>query len=207
MIESLNAAHSSERARFFAPPAAGGFTRQTACGFAAAWLILAVALPACNQPPAVNPWRDDSIPADTWSTPSRDGILAAGHEPVIRQREMTEVNAPHVSRDVPHYPLWWEDPLEDKGDQNDRFAWTWQDYIAMPYSFGRFLLNTMAWPVSAVVTPPGTPMVSDGKVGRDHDAALGSSADPTATGGDFGYPECEPPLVVSESARDSAPTP
>ena len=26
MIESLNAAHSSERARFFAPPAAGGFT-------------------------------------------------------------------------------------------------------------------------------------------------------------------------------------
>ncbi len=170
----------SSPARFFAPPA---------CGFAIILLLIAVALPACDQPPAVNPWRDDSIPARTWSTPSRDGILSADSEPVIRQRQVPLAGAPHFNAGVPHYPLWWEDPLEDKGDQDSSFAWTWQDYVAMPYSFGRFLLNTMAWPVSATVTPPGTPMVSDGRIGRDHDAATGTSPDPTATLADFACAE------------------
>jgi len=149
----------------------------------ATWLALiclAMAIPACNQPPAVNPWRDDAIPQTAWSTPSQDAIIAAGHEPVIRQCDVPEIQAPYADERVPHYPLWWEDPLEDKGDENNTFAWTWQDYAAMPYSFGRCLLNTMGWPVSIVVTPPGTPMVSDGRIGRDHDAARGFSPDPTA---------------------------
>jgi len=145
-----------------------------------ALVCLATAIPACNQPPAVNPWRDDSIPRVAWSTPSQDAVIAAGHQPVIRRRDIPEIQAPHADEHVPHYPLWWEDPFEDKGDGNKAFAWGWQDYVAMPYSFGRFLLNTMGWPVSIVVTPPGTPMVSDGRIGRDHDAARGFSPDPTA---------------------------
>jgi len=153
----------------------------------ATWLTLmglATAISACNQPPAVNPWRDDSIPRTAWSTPSQDAVIAAGHEPVIRQRNIPEIQAPCAAGHVPHYPLWWEDPFEDKGDGNDAFAWTWQDYVAMPYGFGRFLLNTMGWPVSIFVTPPATPMVSDGRIGRDHDAARGFSPDPTAERGD-----------------------
>jgi hypothetical protein len=48
----------------------------------------------------------------------------------------------------------------------------------MPYGWSRWLLNTMAWPVSAIVTPPGTIMTSDGYVskqalGYDHDARKG----------------------------------
>jgi hypothetical protein len=102
---------------------------------------------------------------------------------------------------VPHYPLWWEDPFEDHGDRNDTFAWTSIDYVAWPYSMGRYLVNTIAWPVSAIVTLPGTPMVSDGVVvdsdaaGRlyfdvetplhPHDALRGHSPDPTATNADF----------------------
>ena len=97
--------------------------------------------------------------------------------------------------------LWWEDPFEDKGDQDDTFAWTWQDYVAMPYSFGRFLLNTIAWPVSAVVTPPWASMVSDGNVGRDHDATVGTSPDPTAGPSDFGYPDVGPLQEVADSAN------
>jgi hypothetical protein len=116
----------------------------------------------------------------------------------MRVREVPEVEAPVAREEVPHYPLWWEDPFEDKGDGNCTFAWTWADYVAMPYSFGRYLLNTMAWPVSAVVTPPGTPMVSDGQLspgglGCDHDAARGVSPDPQASAADFkGGLEAEP---------------
>lgn len=151
--------------------------------FSVVWVmpvIFVIVIPACNQPPAVNPWRDDSISSAAWSTPSQDAILAAGHDPVIRRRDVPVIQAPCADGDVPHYPLWWEDPFEDKGDGNNTFAWTWQDYAAMPYGFGRFLLNTMAWPVSMAVTPPGTPMVSDGQIGRDHDATRGFSPDPTA---------------------------
>jgi hypothetical protein len=88
---------------------------------------------------------------------------------------------------VPHYPLWWEDPFEDQGDNDHMFAWTWQDYFTMPYGPSRYILNTLAWPVSAVVTPPGAPMVSDGIVGKVHDAKRGYSPNPNATLKDFGY--------------------
>ena len=171
--------------RLTRPSASGLATRPAACGFAVASLLVTLTVTACNQPPAVNPWREDAIAEDAWSTPSRDGILALAREPAIREREIPHMDAPHVNPGVPHYPLWWEDPLEDKGDQDGAFAWTWQDYVAMPYSLGRLLLNTMAWPVSATVTPPGTPMVSDGVTGRDHDATRGTSPDPLAGPGDF----------------------
>lgn len=167
-----------------------------------AGLLLASA--GCNEPPAVNPWRDDSLTRDSYSTPSKDGIMAYEQEPAIRQRDMAAVEAPRVSPDVPHYPLWWEDPLEDKGDQNNEFAWTWQDYVAMPYSFGRYLLNTMAWPVSAVVTLPGTSMVSDGITGRDHDARVGRAANPVAGPEDFGFPGA-PPMAAVEPQTQPAP--
>lgn len=161
------------------------FCSQLARAMVVGLFALTLQLGACNKPPAVNPWRDDSLPAEVWYTPSYEAVVNSGAEPVIRQREVPRAHVPRAIEGVPHYPLWWEDPLEDKGDQNDTFAWTWQDYIGMPYSFGRILLNTMAWPVSAIVTPPGTPMVSDGVIGRDHDAHPGESPDPTGSAADF----------------------
>ena len=140
---------------------------------------------ACDSPPAVNPWRDDSISRDAWPTPSSEGVLASGHAPVLRSHGLPPAAAPCVDSPVPHYPLWWEDPFEAKGDGDGRFAWTWADYVAGPYCYARWLLDTVAWPASAVVTPPGTPMVSDGNVGRDHDAARGQSPNPTAGPEDF----------------------
>ena len=160
-----------------------------------AWILVLVCLcvgslliSACNSPPAVNPWRDDSISRDTWATPSQDGVIASGHAPVVRKLNEPATSAPCAAEGVPHYPLWWEDPFEDKGDGDGQFAWTYADYIGAPYCYARWLLNTVAWPASAVVTPPGTPMVSDGQIGRDHDAARGESPAPTAGPEDFGFP-------------------
>jgi hypothetical protein len=148
-------------------------------------VLLAMLLTACNQPPAVNPWRDDSIPPSTYGTASSEAVLAANEAPAIRQREVPPAKSPEASYEVPHYPLWWEDPFEDQGDKDGQFAWTWQDYFDMPYGLARFILNTCGWPVSAIVTPPGTPMVSDGVVEKVHDAKRGFSPDPTAGPEDF----------------------
>jgi hypothetical protein len=156
------------------------------CGFAT---ILGI---ACNKPPAVNMLRDDSITQSEWSTPSQDGILNADKPAMIRVRELPQTPAPLACEEVPHYPLWWEDPFEDKGDGNQQFSWTLADVAATPYSLARYILNTIAWPVSAIVTLPGEPMVSDGQLSRgllgyDHDAARGNSPNPQASADDFGF--------------------
>ena len=184
-----------------------GFSPRGACArWVAACALIGTLLTACDAPPAINPWRDDSIPAETWSTPSRDGVLAAGREPTLRERDLPAIEAPRAFDDVPHYPLWWEDPFEDKGDGDGMFAWTWADYVAMPYCYARFLLNTVASPVSVLVTLPGTPMVSDGNLspgllGYDHDAAPGTTPDPTAERSDF-FPDDLPPPHVSPGPAD-----
>jgi hypothetical protein len=168
-------------------------------------VILIAVTSACNNPPEVNPWVDDSIASETWSTPSRDGILKS-NEPYYRKLDIPPTPAPRVSGDVPHYPLYWEDPFTDQGDNNQQFAWTWQDYLDMPYSTGRFLLNTMGWPVSVVQNPPFSRMVSDGQVQREihpHDARPGESPDPAADRQDFNFPDTKPPQ--SEQASTTTP--
>jgi len=176
---------------------AGGAGRLMPGVVLSAWVLSGLLLAGCNEPPAVNPWRDDSIPSSAYGTSSSDIVLAAQKEPVVRVREVPPTPGPVVNAQVPHYPLWWEDPFEDQGNGNDEFAWTWQDYFTMPYGFARFALNTVAVPVSAVVTPPWVSMVSDGCVEGVHDAQRGISPDPVAGPEDFvqGPGEvAEPPL-------------
>jgi len=38
-------------------------------------------LTACSQAPNINPWQDDALSRDTWSTPTQDGILAPATPP------------------------------------------------------------------------------------------------------------------------------
>lgn len=168
----------------------------------AAAVIVALSLTACNQPPSVNPWRDDPLSRDTWTTPTQDGILASGHAPVVRQRPTPPIEAPLAMDGVPHWSLWFEDPFEDKGDGDGQFAWTYADYLAMFYSPARFGLNAVCTPVSAIVVPPGAMLVSDGVIGKDHDAAFGQSPNPTATPADF-YPDQGPP--ATKPAEPTAP--
>ena len=142
--------------------------------FSMSVLIVAVATSAGCQH-AINPFHDEPVADDLLTTPSAEGATAGESRMLVRQRpwEPTPVQFEFTGTD--HWPLWWEDPFVDKGDGNDTFAWTCADYVAMPYGPGRFILNTIAWPVSAVVTPPGTRMSSDGRLskqalGYDHDA-------------------------------------
>ena len=143
---------------------------------------------ACtSQPPGINPWCDDAISQETWTTPSEQGVYNSGHEPALRERGFETTQAPLAIAGVPHYPLWWEDEFEDKGDGDGKFAVTWIDYAASPACYARWLLNTVAWPASAVVTPPGTHMVSDGEIGQFHDAEKGQSPNPVASYPDFNF--------------------
>ncbi len=155
-------------------------------------------LPACNEPPAVNPWVDDSIPQEAWYTPSSESIRAAQAQPSVRHRPIPPSTAPAVDESVPHFPLWWEDPFEDQGDNDDTFAWTWQDYFAMPYGEARYILNTLGFPASVIVQPPWATMVSDGRLAMRgislHDARLGRSTPVTAGRSDFGFDEEDSPL-------------
>jgi hypothetical protein len=128
---------------------------------------------------AINPFVDESEPASTITTPTAeaaDAVVPTASTEHLRDWEvMTRYYEKNGST---HWPLWWEDPFEDKGSDDMKFAWTAEDYVGMPYGWSRWLLNTMAWPVSAIVTPPGTIMTSDGYVskqalGYDHDARKG----------------------------------
>lgn len=124
----------------------------------------------------INPFVDDVPETGEVATASVAGIRRADAAPVMRERGFAPAYASAQDGTVSHWPLWWEDPFVDRGSEDDRFAWTKEDYLGIPYGLGRSLVNTMGWPISVVVTPPFTVMGSDGVVSRqalryDHDAA------------------------------------
>ncbi len=153
-------------------------------GSTSLWLVAS----GCEH--AINPFVDETLVApEEMHTPSERKARAAQATPVVRRREWQQTPTTYPSGAVVHWPLWFEDPFEDKGSTDGKYAWTFEDYIAAPYSFGRVLVNTIGWPVSAVVTPPGTPMVSDGRLSRqalgmDHDAIPLSQARAQAAASD-----------------------
>lgn len=149
-------------------------------------IVLAAALAAGGCAQLNNPWKDSSANIDAeMTTPSAEGHTGRSEFGRQRQRKFAERTVYYENGTVTHWPLWWEDPFEDKGngfkatkdeDEPDtEYAWNWVDYFDVAYSPGRFIVNTLAWPISAIVTPPGTVMESDGRIGkgllfRDHDA-------------------------------------
>ena len=142
-------------------------------GLAAAVVGWCVALIAGCQH-TINPFLDDLPVVDQVTTASVEGARTAPRKPSAPRRDFAAVSVEPQPGTVSHWPLWWQDPFEDKGSEDDRFAWTVEDYFAMCYGPARFLLNTMAFPISAYVTRPGTVMCSDGKLSRqllgyDHD--------------------------------------
>lgn len=156
------------------------------CKFAVAGALSLCASFGCAQ--LNDPWKDSSAAIDAdMTTPSTQGYqgVAEFGRPTGRTWEGSEVR--YVNGSVTHWPLWWEDPFEDKGNRehppasgdesepDNRFVVTWVDYLGIGYSPSRWFLNTIGWPVSAIVTPPGTLMESDGRISKglvwyDHDA-------------------------------------
>jgi hypothetical protein len=135
-----------------------------------------------------NPYVDSSAAInEEMTTSSTQGYLAGGPEsgrPTGRTWRSSCVL--YTNGAVTHWPLWFEDPFEDIGNRycpvadrdapDNVFCWNWVDYMHIGYGPGRELVNIAGWPVSAVVTPPGTLMESDGYLSKgllgnyDHDA-------------------------------------
>jgi hypothetical protein len=124
----------------------------------------------------VNPFTDELAGQGPVTTPSADVVRAAPVETAITQRPYAEVQVNAHDGTVTHGPLYFEDPFEDTGSEDGRFAWTGTDYLhAWLLGPGRFAVNAVAFPISAVVDPPWVVMASDGQpsrsvAGMKHDA-------------------------------------
>lgn len=139
-----------------------------------------------------NPYKDSStvIEADM-TTPSAEGYQGRAEFGRMACRNWAASDVRYENGAVTHWPLWFEDPFEDKGngmtdpadrDAPDReFARNWVDYFHIGYGPARmFFVNAAGWPASAIVTPPGTLMESDGRISKglvfyDHDAERADS--------------------------------
>lgn len=143
------------------------------CSLVLVAAVVCVAAVGCHE--YVNPWEDATVDADVVCTSSVADARAQQRETHLRDRgfEATTISAQDGS--VRHFPLWFEDPQEDRGSDDGRFAVTGEDYLGMPYGLARFIFNGICVPISAVVQPPVPLMVSDGYTSRQ---ALGYDHDP-----------------------------
>jgi hypothetical protein len=152
-------------------------------------LVCGLFIAGCAQ--VNNPWKDSSVAINQdMTTPSADAYSKDRAEFAAETRRTWSPSSVEFHNgSVTHWPLWFEDPFEDRGNTDvpmkcpdaerdlpdNVFAWNWVDYFDMAYGPARQVLNIVGWPVSAIVTPPGTLMESDGRIskgllGWDHDA-------------------------------------
>lgn len=139
------------------------------------WLTLVATVAVCGCNEYINPWTDEMIPQEYVTTTSVESARAATEPALAASRSFQPTHANPQDGTVGHFPLWFEDPFEDRGSDDGQFAMTAEDYFAMPYGLSRFLLNWMFVPVSAVVQAPVPLMGSDGITSRqflglDHDS-------------------------------------
>ena len=136
---------------------------------------IAMTIPIAGCELMVNPFTDELASQRAVTTASVDGARAAKVTPTVLRRSYEQMSVWAEDGAVTHGPLYFEDLFEDRGSEDNRFAWTAEDYLQLFYWRGRFLVNGALFPLSAVVTPPWTVMASDGELGRrtlgmDHDA-------------------------------------
>jgi len=138
-----------------------------------------------------DPYKDSSAAIDAeMTTASAEGFRGKAEFPAHHCRNPREETVLAENGAVSHWPLWFEDPFEDKGNEtttpggrdapDNRFAVTWVDYAHILYGPARMALNLAALPISMTVTPPGTLMESDGRIDKgivwyDHDAKRSDS--------------------------------
>lgn len=144
-------------------------------GLIAAQAVLLTAGLGCHE--LVDPWTDATISPDLVTTASVEGARTAAAEPSPNDQRTDYEVRPIAPQDgtVSHWPLWWQDHFEETGSADGQFAMTWEDYAGMPYGLGRFIVNTIAIPISATFYPPVPLRSSDGIVTRQ---PLGAEHDP-----------------------------
>ncbi len=125
----------------------------------------APAAPGCPKPlvtfaPAVSPEMLD--------TPSTTFVNQSNVQPAMAERGWPPMMGYYAAPVVQHGPLYFEDEFENVGTVSDACprGWTWADFLSIPYCDARWMLNTIASPVSMVVYPPWQPTCSDGEPGK-----------------------------------------
>lgn len=151
----------------------------------AAWILFCGLTGGCQH--LIKPHVDETVLGDDITTATAETIRREVEQPesraqVSRREHWPQLVAIGHSGSVTHWPLWYEDPFEDRGSEDGRFAWTWQDYLAAPASTGRWVVNALALPVTAALIPGVTLMSSDGVlswrvIGHTHDARRGPGSD------------------------------
>jgi hypothetical protein len=95
-------------------------------------------------------------------TASSEAIMTKVPQPSpITPRTWQETSAQYAAPVVTHFPYWYEDPVVVKGDGNDTYGWTGDDWLAMVYCPCRFVVNTVGMPISMIKDPPGKMMCTD----------------------------------------------
>ncbi|MFQ5495986.1 MAG: hypothetical protein ACE5EX_11460 [Phycisphaerae bacterium] len=115
------------------------------------------------------PCRDELAGLPAVTTPSAVATRAAargdgddrGRSPTVRAFQPMQISA--KSGTVLHGVLYYEDPFEDSGSDDGRFAWTNEDFLYWLVGPFRFLANTVLVPISATLTRPWQVMASDGR--------------------------------------------
>jgi hypothetical protein len=119
---------------------------------------------------AESPFNDPLADESPATTASVDAARSLEREQEIRRRGFADDIALTSGTAVAHTQLYWECPFEEPTSEcskcANRFAWSAEDYISFVYSPGRFLANTVLYPLSIVIDPPWITMESDGVPGR-----------------------------------------
>jgi len=102
----------------------------------------------------------DELSAETITmTPSEQGVRHAHtsvSEQQVRPFEAT-LCAAHTGHII-HGPLFFEDPIEMSGSNDDQFAWTLADPLYFVYGPLRYAFNIAGLPISAVKSPLWVPI-------------------------------------------------
>jgi len=168
-----------------------GERRSGRLGCGGVGLAVGAALAGCAM--SINHFRETGPSTEmAWDSPTTADVKARYEPGPPRHRDWEAATVAAESGVVRHWPLYTEDPFEDKGhgrtdatDPYNVYRYGWEDFVALAYCPARFTLNWLALPVSAVVTPPWTILESDGFVSRqalgyDHDARRVETVEPTS---------------------------
>jgi len=115
----------------------------------------------------IDVFKDASaLPEGAMTTASVEAIPKTETEAPLVTRSWSETTVTAESGQVTHWPIWFENAAAERGSTDGRVAVTWEDLNAAVYCPIRYYVNMAALPLSAIVDPPGTIMVSDGLPGK-----------------------------------------
>ncbi len=107
----------------------------------------------------INPNYDELSAETITMTPSEQGVrnahVSTGEQQV---RPFEEILCAAHTGHIIHGPLFFEDPIEQAGSNDDQFAWTFEEPLYFVYGPIRYGANIASLPVSAIMSPLWVPV-------------------------------------------------